>query len=170
MRTRARIWATALAAAAVALAVPATPAGASPSTASVERKGSTTTVTWHKATTADGVAVNAEGPPVITCQVVSDFPHNSSHAPGRINVVGRVDCSAPIAEIDLIEALFSGNTVANAKQRVAPNFATLSVQADIACVPGTYFGLADAILIAPPGYSPPGIHAVFESPPVSLSC
>jgi hypothetical protein len=128
-------------------------------------------VILRKLNSRQGETVNAAGPPVITCNAISDYPHNSTHAPGMINVVGRGVCDYPVGSIDVVTGLFrGGTTIVGTGARVQANVASLSVPAPAPCVPGGYLGVADVIFTAPPGYSPPAIRLVGQSPSVFINC
>jgi len=178
MRIRARAWSSVVmtAAATVALIAPSGVANASPATAERPQlqgalAASETPVILLKLNTRQGATVNAAGPPVITCSAISDYPHNSSHVPGTINVVGRGVCDYPVGSIDVVTGLFlGGTTIVGTGARVQANVASLSAPASAPCVAGSYIGVADVIFTAPPGYEPPAIRLVGQSPSVSLGC
>jgi hypothetical protein len=176
MRIRATAWSSVVltVAASVALIAPSGVASASPATAERPRPVlavSAAPVILHKVSTRQGEAVNAAGPPVITCSAISDYPHNSGHVPGTINVVGRGVCDFPVGMIDVVTGLFrGGTTIVGTGARVQANVASLSAPASAPCVAGSYIGVADVIFTAPPGYEPPAVRLVGQSIPVSLSC
>ncbi|WFE29448.1 hypothetical protein O7623_09765 [Solwaraspora sp. WMMD791] len=117
-------------------------------------------------TRAGGVAATD----VITCTATADNPHLSTHNPGNINVVGRVNCTATVAGIDLVTGLFRGNTPVASARRVVGAYPGTSVPAPAPCVNGTYYGVADAYVFAPRGYQPPYLHLVHQSAAVSITC
>lgn len=179
MRIRAAVRAIAIAAtAAAALVVPSEGASAAPAPAAPSRlqqapatvAGSTAPVVLRKTGTTTGVAAAVTGPPVITCNAVSDYPHKSTHVPGTVNVIGRGVCDYPVGAIDVVTGLFRGYTVVGTGSRYQTNVASLSASAATPCVSGSYIGVADVIFYAPPGYSPAYLHLVNQSIPISITC
>lgn len=119
---------------------------------------------------AGGGTTNAAAPAVINCTAHSDNPHNSTHVPGTVNVIGKVECTSAVATIDLVVGLLRGNTVVAAEPRVEQNVPSTSRRAAAPCVSGTYFGVADAFVVPPPGYQPRFAFLVHSSPGVPITC
>ncbi|SDF42665.1 hypothetical protein SAMN05216553_101584 [Lentzea fradiae] len=159
--------ATALVAAA-SVALPAAPAQAEP----------------VRAGTGDGPVVFTRSTglgmqDVITCTGTSDNPHNSSGTPSAVTGKSRSSCTAPVAEIraqaELWRYLEGYGFVQTAigSLAAAPNSA--------GPMPSTAFDICQGRLAywvtvgrhtfyAPPGYSPPKITLVTETPPVGVNC
>ncbi|WP_141977688.1 hypothetical protein [Saccharothrix saharensis] len=181
MRFRATAWSSVVMTVAATAALIASSGVANASSATVERPQlqrvlatqavPEAPVVLRKLISRQGEAASASSPPVITCNAISDYPHNSSHVPGTINVVGRGVCDYPVGSIDVVTGLFrGGTTVVGTGARVQANVASLSAPASAPCVAGSYIGVADVIFTAPPGYYPPAIRLVGQSPSVSISC
>ncbi|MFE2754902.1 hypothetical protein ACFXGA_23165 [Actinosynnema sp. NPDC059335] len=181
MRIRATAWSSVVMAVAATAALMASSGVATASSATAERprlqQASATqavpesAVVLRRLDSRQGEAAGTSGPPVITCNAISDYPHNSSHVPGTINVVGRGVCDYAVGSIDVVTGLFrGGTTVVGTGARVQANVASLSAPASAPCAAGSYIGVADVIFTAPPGYYPPAIRLVGQSPSVSLSC
>lgn len=107
----------------------------------------------------------------ITCTAQIQYPHNSSHVPGTVNVVATVSCDAPVTSINMTVNLYY-----NAVQVASQSFSTAGsafLQGNAAqdpCLPGAYQGTASGTIVFPPGYVPSPQSFDIASPVVPISC
>jgi hypothetical protein len=107
----------------------------------------------------------------ISCETAPHHPHNSSHEPGYVNVVGTTNCTAPVAEISLQIALYyNGALVAESPVVTVHGTNTHQVNVAVPCSPGTYQGWLWRYWSAGPGYSPPFFTGEQWSTAVDLTC
>ncbi|GGF15026.1 hypothetical protein GCM10011399_06170 [Subtercola lobariae] len=106
-----------------------------------------------------GVAAPAEastgpGGQVITCTIKTNYPHNSGHVFGTVNVTADVLCSAPVGGLNVNVALQrNGATTSTGRsQNGGQNY--LSANAAVGCVNGRYQGLSHISVTFPAGFSP----------------
>ena len=110
-----------------------------------------------------------QSPAEIVCTISVQYPHNSSHVPGNINVTANTSCTCPVSEIAVVVEFFLGQTVVGSGD--FSNFgAAYLADAATACAPGNYQGGADAQVTFPPGYAPTSSQIMAFSPYQSLTC
>jgi hypothetical protein len=77
----------------------------------------------------------------IVCQPVLHNPHKSTHVPGTVNVVGDVTCTAPVAEIKLMVAIYYNGALTNQSPFTSfPHTAFAQNNAAADCQDGTWRG------------------------------
>ena len=112
----------------------------------------------------------------IECEANTQQPHNSTHRPGRINVVGTVECTGAVQELEVWVTLQeedciwlfcwwddvgpTGHDDGTGVRRVQAN-------SSIACVPGHYRGYSEERIVWPNGQEETGWGYSGER---SLSC
>lgn len=106
----------------------------------------------------------------ITCQVQVQYPHNSTHVPGTVNVVGTTRCDAPIASIVLSLVLLKEAQPVGRGISGRIVGAEAQVNAAAPCSPGLYTGLMAFWLVFPPGFFPPTAINLLSSPPIPIVC
>jgi hypothetical protein len=106
----------------------------------------------------------------ITCQVQVQYPHNSTHVPGMVNVVGTTKCDAPIASIVLSLVLLKEAQPVGRGISGRIVGAEAQVNAAAPCSPGLYTGLMAYWLVFPPGFFPPTAINLLSSPPIPIVC
>jgi hypothetical protein len=99
----------------------------------------------------------------IVCTPNVQNPHESSHVPGTVNVVGTVTCTSAVPEIQLQVALYrqnpaDGRWYLQSASGVMTYSNTAFGQANAAapCEDGNWVGWMSWYFKAPPGYTPPG--------------
>ena len=108
--------------------------------------------------------------PVITCEIQAQNPHNSTHVPGTVNVVGTTRCDHPVASILMRIVLYKNGTpvASGISGRVVG--ASAQVNAATPCSPGVYTGLVAFWIVFPPLYFPPSGVGLVRSSSVSITC
>jgi hypothetical protein len=109
-------------------------------------------------TMSPGTASAAER--TITCEIKVLYPHNSRHFPGTVNVEASVECGEAVPAMSLAVQLFT----ATGKNKLKGN------AANGACIPGTYRGVAAAVVQFPSGFKPPQLNLSSTSVDRTLSC
>lgn len=105
------------------------------------------------------------------CTLQVQYPHNSSHFPGTINVVGTLDCSSWTYALALNVDLYrNGVLVASSPSKSGTFTSHLETNAATPCVPGAYYGIATGSVLAGPFYWPPLWNAWVLSPTRYLTC
>lgn len=139
-------------------AVGATPATAAPAPAE--------SITLTISSTSYGIGIQN----TIWCSINVQNPHKSSHVPGTVNVISRVDCTAPVASIS--EGVWLYRDGALVSSRGARNYgvAALQVNTTTACVNGNYVGEGLATVYFPAGYYPPAGTIGMTTLPVPITC
>jgi len=152
----------AMTAATLAVANPATAdPGAGPT-------GSTSTATERLVQKVTFAKAAAE--PTIDCYAYADNPYSPIQAPGTILFIGRAECTAAMAQIDVAVQLYRGVSLLASGGRIESLTASTSKSLATPCVSGAYVGNADVTFVAPPGYSPPVIRIVKRSAAVPITC
>jgi hypothetical protein len=126
------------------------------------RPSTTVTVT----STAQGPGIQA----VITCAITVQNPHKSSHVPGTVNVISRVQCTAPVAGIAEAVGLYRNLALVSSNSASNTGVAALQVNTTTPCVNGNYDALGLATVYFPPGYSPPSGSIGAWSNMVTITC
>lgn len=139
-----------------------TPANAAP----VSDRAAPTTLT------VSSVARDARGiHQTITCTITVQNPHKSSHVPGTINVISRVQCTAPVAGIASALGLYwNYSTLVSSNSATNTGVAALQINTTTPCVNGTYDALGLATIFFPAGYTPPTGDIGAWSSAVSIAC
>lgn len=107
----------------------------------------------------------------IRCTESIADPHLSGHVSGNTNVVGKVQCTAPIGQISARTALYrDGALVNDGGQRNAFLKAYLTANAAAYCYTGTYTGRMTWTVIFPPGFVPAKAQGEVVSKSKYLSC
>jgi hypothetical protein len=90
------------------------------------------------------------------CSLRVDYPHPSTHEPGTINVVARVECNRPVQAIEMTLGL--ARDWQEVASRTFTNSGVASLTGNVAttlpCVPGAYQGAAAARVTFPPTSMP----------------
>ncbi|HUH16083.1 MAG TPA: hypothetical protein VML35_09390 [Gaiellaceae bacterium] len=108
------------------------------------------TVTFTKREKKGGVTEQA----LISCQVSIDYPHRSTHNPGRANVVSRISCSHFMSSLSLETKLWRAGYVVGTGFHSITGWFALNGNASAPCLSASYQGSAFARVVAPPGYTP----------------
>jgi len=164
-----------IAAGAVSATAATTAAPATASAASVVRSvavpSGTASATVH-AFGASATVVKLSPADTINCTLQVNYPHESGHNPGQVNVTATITCGAPVAHLDMYAALyFNGNLVSSGHtSNSGKNY--LMAQANHNCSPGDWEGGATGAVTFPPGYEPPTSDFGGEvwSPVVYIGC
>jgi hypothetical protein len=132
--------------------------------------GGTITVTATRVST--GFGPDATPDATITCALnVSQYPHNSGHVPGTINVVETAACTAPVPKVTVTAYLYTPIPRPTVKGATATG--TLSVSSNAAttyCANGTYQGYGYMTVTFPPGYAPPTAALGKLGPTAAITC
>jgi hypothetical protein len=93
---------------------------------------------------------------IITCTPKADYPHDSNHVNGTMNVVGHVSCTATVAIISASISLeiTSNDGIIAAKTSRTSNSSSWNDNAATVCTPGYYHGYVEFSVTYPPNYSP----------------
>lgn len=105
-------------------------------------------------TTGATRAVSAKAATVIKCKLNISDPHNSHHQPKNINVISPVSCDHGVVTITLVVRLYRNGKRVKSKTFTKHNTKFLKGNASVGCKKGTYYGVADVRITAPPGYTP----------------
>lgn len=99
--------------------------------------------------TAPGAPIAIAG-----CQFQVDRPHESTHFPGTVNVIGWIRCNRPVERIEMTLGLALNGV--ELKSATFSNSGSAYLQGNVAvpCVNGTYNGAAAATITFPPGSLP----------------
>lgn len=108
---------------------------------------------WATASLVGGIRA-ADGPSVITCTPKVNYPHNSSHVGGTINVQVTMSCTYPVDKISITASLWRGNSMLKAVNGISYGKASNASNAPIACAPGSYYGMGTWVVTFPYGYVP----------------
>jgi hypothetical protein len=106
----------------------------------------------------------------IWCNVRVDYPHNSSHVDGTVNVQSQVTCDATVIGITLLLQLYYNGSVAHSNINENAGQASLYNQVAAPCVNGSWQAHAEAQVFFPPGVTPPSAYQSQDSPPISIDC
>ncbi|MEV6600112.1 hypothetical protein AB0M36_25150 [Actinoplanes sp. NPDC051346] len=106
----------------------------------------------------------------IICDLRVDYPHKSSHVPGTVNVVGNVNCTAPVSAIYMAVGLARNGSLVSVTNYSNSGQASLRGNTATACVNGAYQGVESVTVVFPPGFTPPTASGTALSPGVSIVC
>ncbi|MEO7593986.1 MAG: hypothetical protein ABI134_22415 [Byssovorax sp.] len=98
----------------------------------------------------------APGAPIVIagCHFQVDRPHKSTHVPGTVNVVARVQCNRPVDKIEMMLGLALNGVELKSSTFANSGSAYLQGNVAVPCVSGTYNGAAAATITFPPGTFP----------------
>jgi hypothetical protein len=123
---------------------------------------------------ARATVIKPAGVGEIVCTIKINYPHDSGHNPGSVNVTGSITCTAPVTFLEIGVGLYlNGYLTAS---NYASNSGKLYVSTNAAAVcllPGVYEGGDVGYVIFPPGYVPPASNwggAEFYSPAEYIVC
>ena len=107
----------------------------------------------------------------ITCNHSIGNPHKSTHNPQNVNVVSRIQCTAPVASLAINPIRLYRNffqVASGSNSNVGQPF----IQANAAtfCIPANYDGRSWAYITFPPGYTPQTWSGTVSSSLVFVSC
>jgi hypothetical protein len=96
----------------------------------------------------------------ISCEPSGDNVHKSSHVPGTVNVIVKVNCTAPVAEIFVTAGLEHWNgaaweLVSTSGPSDVGESSGLSENAATTCRTGWWIGWISYEVVFPPGFAPP---------------
>ncbi|MGI9033310.1 MAG: hypothetical protein ACR2HY_06450 [Acidimicrobiales bacterium] len=106
------------------------------------------------ATSGSASATQGVAAATITCTVKANDPHQSTHVPTNVNVVGTTKCTAPMTALTMTVNLFNDGRLVGTNTKANAGKAAILVNAAVHCVSGTYNGTATATLVFPPGFLP----------------
>lgn len=134
-------------------------------TLAVPKGTSRTTVELH-------ATVMKAGPDVgILCTENIQYPHKSTHVPENVNVVGTLECTAPVSELVLNVGLYYNHVLVSQSGPVTVYGSSYDqATAATACVNGLYGGAAHGYVVFPPGFVGNGQLPVVFSPNVPITC
>jgi hypothetical protein len=94
---------------------------------------------------------------IVGCALYVDYPHESMHEPGTINVMARFNCNNPVASIEMTVGLARDGQEVVRKKFFDYNIKTTkhNVATSLPCVDGFYEGAASAIV----GFGPSAFPA-----------
>lgn len=108
---------------------------------------------------------------VITCIPNVEYPHNSSHVNGTVNVVVTIGCTKVVPEISIRAALYFNGLLgaeSTGHNVFGNNFA--QDNAAVPCQNGTYQGWMSYVVFFPPGYTPPTGSSSGFGAAVTITC
>ena len=144
---------------------------ASPSTGSTWTVVATVRSRPLSSVTSTSLAGAASGG--VVCSLELDYPHNSTHVRGTVNVVARVVCSSPVSSISLSPQLYPPVPYAPIAGTPVIVADTSSAQANAAstfCTNGTWQGWASWSVVFPPGDTPPTGSGAAFGPTAPITC
>lgn len=125
----------------------------------------TTALVFLAPTAAFGTTATGPGP-TITCVISIAQPHKSTHVPGTVNVVGKIDCTSAVFGMDIgVDLYRNGNLVSYSG--IKTNFGKAHIQNSAAetCHTATYRGkVSPWDVVFPEGYTPPSADGVLWGP------
>lgn len=111
--------------------------------------------------TTDGESEESEGAaesaaPLLIggCTFKVDRPHKSTHVPGTVNVVARIQCNRIVERIEMTLGLARGGVELARRTFAEEGRAYLQGNVAVPCVSGTYNGAAAATVTFPAGSFP----------------
>lgn len=114
----------------------------------------TSTVTAVRSGTSAGGASPADAV-TITCTLQQNNPHESTHVPGTVNAIARVDCTAPVASLNISSGIYLSGLPVAANSTGNAGLASASVQVNTTqCINGSYVASGDVFVVFPPGFTP----------------
>jgi hypothetical protein len=113
------------------------------------------------------VFANSASAVSVVCNSHVDYPHNSTHVPGTVNVVGSTSCTLSGAPgiWQSIQLYRDGVSVAYGYNYQTSGGTYAEVTAATTCAPGQYYG---RMRVDIPGYTPPSGYA--QSSTVQIDC
>jgi hypothetical protein len=81
-----------------------------------------------------------------------NYPHNSTHVSGTVNVTSEISCSSNVDSIYISTGLRGAQSSNGWSQKFSTNYA--SSNAAVPCKNGTYWGIASGTVTFPSGYTP----------------
>ena len=106
----------------------------------------------------------------ITCTLTIDNPHQSTHAPGKVNVVSKLTCTAPMSSVSMTVTLYRNNAPVGQNSCSNAGNPALRCNAAAPCVKGSYVGTSTGTAVAPPGFKPPSQTKTVISNTVPITC
>lgn len=106
----------------------------------------------------------------VICNLRLDYPHSSSHVDGTVNVESQVTCNTPVTGITLLLQLYYNGSVANSSINENVGAASLYNQVAAPCINGGWQAHAEALVIFPPGVTPPSAYESQDTPPLTIDC
>lgn len=96
---------------------------------------------------------------VIRCDYKIDYPHNSGHNPGNVNVVARITCTNQVESITVDTKLFRSGIQVGSGHTTVPFAGFAQGNAAAPCINGaSWGGTVRYSVVPPPGYVPnPGV-------------
>lgn len=106
----------------------------------------------------------------ITCRITTEYPHDSHHVAGTVNVRGWITCTSAVSSLSITTDLYY--VAAKVASRSASNFGQAFIQtnASTTCVPGYYQGKSRGTVVFPPGYVPQSAVIAHDSPLIFVDC
>lgn len=101
---------------------------------------------------APAQAASGPGGSVITCTLKVNYPHNSGHVSGTVNVTSEISCSSNVDGIYISTGLRGTQSKNGWKQGFNTNYR--SSNAAMPCANGTYWGIGSGTVTFPSGYTP----------------
>lgn len=107
----------------------------------------------------------------ITCTMYVDNPHRSTHVPGNVNVISRIECTSVVARLWIepvtlyrnFTPIASGSNYNMGQRRIQANAANT-------CVSANHFGRAQGGVVFPPNYNPAGGSYAVQGQTVFVLC
>ncbi len=97
-------------------------------------------------------AASGPGSSVITCTLKVNYPHNSTHVGGTVNVTSEIKCTSNVDSIYLSTGLRGAQSSNGWSQKFITNYHSSNAAAT--CKNGTYWGVGSGTVTFPSGYSP----------------
>lgn len=97
-------------------------------------------------------AASGPGGSVITCTLKVNYPHNSTHVGGTVNVTSEIKCSSNVDSIYISTGLRGAQSSNGWSQKFNTNYHSSNAAAT--CKNGTYYGVGSGTVTFPSGYSP----------------
>jgi hypothetical protein len=118
------------------------------------------------------VAVPADDEEVLNyCTMQVNYPHNSGHNPGQINVTGGMTCAPyPVMESDLSLGLYYDDVEYNYDDSYLEGVTDNPVQANSDCLDGDWFASIDYWIYFGPEWTPDTWDGTVSSPDLPITC
>jgi hypothetical protein len=108
---------------------------------------------------------------VITCTIAIQYPHNSTHVPENVNVVGTITCTAPVSALGITVGLYFNSALVASNTSDNAGSAAIAGNAATPCVNGTYTGTDVGAVIFPAGFTPAeATWGQIYSPSLPITC
>jgi hypothetical protein len=101
---------------------------------------------------APAQAASGPGGSVITCTLKVNYPHNSIHVGGTVNVTSEIKCTSNVDSIYVSTGLRGAQSGNGWAQKFNTNYQSSNAAAP--CVNGSYWGVASGTVTFPSGYTP----------------